>query len=214
MIDGVLFRQNYKNVLLRFLENDDVNHILSELHDVLVGGNFGGETTTHKVLREGYYWPTLFRDTHAYARKCQICQVNVGRERRPAFLLQPIIVQNPFEQWGLDVVDEIDPNSSKLYKYILTTTDYFSKWTKAVPLKVINDNEVIQFLQPNIVTRFGVPDCLVFYNATYFMSLKIVEFELKYNITLKYSTNYYLQGNGVVDSTNKNLLRIIKKTVA
>ena len=115
-------------------------------------------------------------------------------------------IENPFEQLGLDVVGEINPNFSKLYRYILTTTNYFSKWTKAIPLKAINDNEVIQFLQRNIVTRFGVLNYLVFDNAKYFSSLKIVEFSLKYNINLKYSTNYYPQGNGVAESTNKNLL--------
>ena len=87
------------------------------------------------------------------------------------------------------------------------------KWTEAIPLKVINDNEVIQFLQQNIVTGFGVPKYLVFDNAKYFSSLKIVEFDLKYNINLKYSTNYYLHGNGVVESTNKNLLLITMKTI-
>ena len=111
------------------------------------------------------------------------------------------------------MVGDINPNSSKLHKYILTATDYFSKWTKAIPLKIVNDTEVIQFLQWNIVTRFGVPNYLVFDNAKYFSSLKIVEFALKYNINIKYSANYYPQGNGVAESTNKNLLRIIKKTV-
>jgi hypothetical protein len=144
------------------LEKDDANHILTELHDGPAGGHFGGETTAHKFLRVGYYWPTLFRDAHAHARKCQIFQVNAGRERRHAFPLQPVTIQNPFEQWGLDAVGEINPNSSKLHKYILTATDYFSKWTESIPLKVINDHEVIQFLQRNIVTRFGVPNCLVF----------------------------------------------------
>jgi hypothetical protein len=41
-----------------------------------------------------------------------------------------------------------------------------------------------------------------------------MEFALKYNINLKYSANYYPQGNGVVESTKKNLLLIIKKTIA
>ena len=100
-------------------------------------------------------------------------------------------IENPLEQWGLDVVGEINQNSSKLHKYILTAIDYFSKWIEAIPLKVINDTEVIQFLQWNIVTRFGVPNCLVFYNAKYFSSLKIVDFALKYNINIKYSVNYY-----------------------
>lgn len=162
MVDGILFWQNYDNVLLRCLEKDDVDHILTKLHDSPAGGHFSGETTTHKVLRVGYYWPTLFRDAHAHARKCQICQVNASREKRHAFPLHPVTVQNPFEEWGLDVVGEINPSSSKLHKHILTTTDYFCKWIEAIPLKVINDHEVIQFLQRNTVTKFGVPNCLVF----------------------------------------------------
>ena len=73
--------------------------------------------------------------------------MNAGREKRLALPLQPVTLQNPFEQWGLDVVGEINRNYLKLHKYILTATDYFSKWTKAIPLKVINNTEVIQFLQ-------------------------------------------------------------------
>ena len=129
------------------LGKDDVDHVLIELHDVPTCINFDEEMTKHKLLREGYYWPTLFKDAHAYAQKCQIFQVNAGRERRSGFPLQLVMVQNPFEQRGLDVVSEINPNSSKLHKYILTSTNYFTRWTKAIALKSLNDNEVIQFLQ-------------------------------------------------------------------
>ena len=104
--------------------------------------HFDGVTSAHQILRASYYWPTQFRDSHAHAQKCQIFQVNAGRERRHAFKVHHVIVQNTFKQWGLDVVGEINPNSSKLHKYILTTIDYFYKWTEAIPLKVINDNEV------------------------------------------------------------------------
>jgi hypothetical protein len=95
-IDGVLFQHNYDNVLHKYLEKDDVDHIVTELHDGPKSGHFGGDTTTHKLLRAGYYWLTLFRDAHAYAPKCHICQVNAGRQRRPTFPLQPVTVQNPF----------------------------------------------------------------------------------------------------------------------
>ena len=90
------------------------------------GNHFSKETTAHKVLRAGYYWPILFKDAHAHALKCQIDKLNVGKERRLAFPLHLVTIENPFEQWGLDVVGEINPNSSKLHKYILTTTNYFS----------------------------------------------------------------------------------------
>ena len=73
--------------------------------------------------------------------------MNAGREKIGAFPLEPVTIDNTFEQWGLDVVGEINLNSLKLHKYILTATNFFFKWTKAIPLKVINDTEVIQFLQ-------------------------------------------------------------------
>ena len=65
LIYGVLFQKNYDKVLLRCLEKDDAEHILTKLHDGSTGGHFSGETTTHKVLIEGYYWSTLFKDAHS-----------------------------------------------------------------------------------------------------------------------------------------------------
>ena len=36
---------------------------------------------------------------------------------------------------------------------------------------------------------------------------------LRNHIKIHYSTNYYLQGNGLAESTNKNLIKIVNKTV-
>ena len=63
------------------------------------------------------------------------------------------------------------------------------------------------------MTRFGVPVSLVFDNAKYFSSIKLVAFAHDKGIRLHYSSNYYPQGNGLVKSSNKNLIRILKKTV-
>jgi hypothetical protein len=108
--------------LLRCLEKEDVERVLKELHDGPVGGHFAGETMTHNILREGYYWPTLFRDAHAYVRRCKVCQMSAGKEKKVAIPLQPMSISRPFEQWGIDIIGEINPNSSKQHKYILTAT--------------------------------------------------------------------------------------------
>ena len=63
------------------------------------------------------------------------------------------------------------------------------------------------------MTRFEVPISLVFYNANYFSSIKLTGFAHDKGIKLHYSANYYPQGNGLVESSNKNLIRILKKTV-
>jgi hypothetical protein len=84
---------------------------------------------------------------------------------------------------------------------------------EAIPLMHINEKVVIQFLERQLITRFGLPSILVFYNVAYFSSICLTEFSLDKGIIIRYSTNYYLQGNGVANSTNKNLVRIKKKTI-
>ena len=70
----------------------------------------------------------------------------------------------------------------------------------------------MDFLQDHIMTRFGVPISLVFDNASYFSSIKLTTFANEKGIKLHYSVNCYPQGNGLAESTNKNLIRILKKT--
>ena len=96
LIDNVLFQRNSDRVLLRCLDKDETGVILKELYSGPAGGHFGGETTAHKILRAGYYWPTLFRDSYAFVRKCQECQLAAGRVKKLAFPLQPVSVEGPF----------------------------------------------------------------------------------------------------------------------
>ena len=60
------------------------------------------------------------------------------------------------------------------------------------------------------MSRFGFPKKIITDNAPAFKS-KMVEFCSKYHIQLGHSTAYYSQGNGLVESSNKSLMRIIKK---
>ena len=84
---------------------------------------------------------------------------------------------------------------------------------KTIPLRKVNEDAVMDFLQDHIMTMFGVPISLVFDNATYFSSIILTSFAHERGIKLNYSANYYPQGNGLAESTNKNLIRILKKTV-
>jgi hypothetical protein len=213
LVNGVLFGKFFDEILMRCLARDEIDKVLSKLHAGEASGHFGGDTTVHKVLRSGYYWPTLFKYAYTLCRKCAICQKASGRVQKTTFPLQPVLVDFPFQQWGLDIIGPINPTSSQKHKDIITTTDYFIRWSEAVPLKVVNTSQVISFLNSNIITRFNIPECLVFDNASYFSSLDMSAFALEKGIKLKYSASYYPLGNGLEESTNKNLIKIIKRTV-
>lgn len=64
-----------------------------------------------------------------------------------------------------------------------------------------------------LITRFGVPKSIVSDNALAFVGSQISDWVVKNVVYLKTSSNYYPQGNGQAESTNKNLLRNIKRTM-
>ena len=61
-----------------------------------------------------------------------------------------------------------------------------TQWVEAIPFSQVNEDEVINFLQKNIWTRFGVLFSPVFDNASYFSSVKITEFSYENGIKLHY----------------------------
>ncbi|XP_057866250.1 uncharacterized protein LOC131073769 [Cryptomeria japonica] len=126
--------------------------------------------------------------------------------------LKPVVIEEPFQQWRLDFVGPVNPSSSEYHMYILTATNYFTKWVEAIPTKKATSTMVSQFLKENIVSRFGVPRKIVTNNASCFLAYEIIEF-FYHGFTLSHSFDYYLQGNGQAESSNKNLVTIIKKLV-
>jgi len=127
--------------------------------------------------------------------------------------LSPIVVEKTFSQWGLDVVGPINPKSSKGDLYILTTTNYFMKWTEAMALNKVDAEDMIKFLKDNILLRFGVPGKFITYNGSIFIGSKFPKFCRQYGIIMCQELNYYPRGNVLVESTNETLIQILKKIV-
>jgi hypothetical protein len=110
--------------------------------------------------------------------------------KKYAMSLQPITIEQPFSKWGIDVARPINPKSTKCHMYILIATDYFTKWPKVVALKKVDSKELIKFLKG-----------------------KFTELCREYGIIMGKSSNYYPQGNGLEESTNKILIHMFKKNI-
>ena len=169
------------------------------------------EDYSEKILRDGYYWPILFQDIHKMVISYHKRQIFEGKRKLLPLPLHPIIVEAPFQRWGLDFIGEIHLASSAQHKWILTATDYFTKWIEAIPSRNATNSVIISFLEIHILSRFGCPRKMITDNAAAFGSKKMVYFCHKYRIILGHSTTYYPQGNGLAESSNKSLVNIIKK---
>ena len=184
------------------------------MYSGVCGGHYMAKTTAHKIMRPSFWWPNLFKDVQVLVRKCDSCQRFAGKLKYSGNTpLKPVEVQAPFQQWGMDFIGEISPKSSTGFSWILVATDYFTKWVEAIPTRNVTSKVVNNFLLNNIASRFGCPERIVTDNAMCFRSDEFIKFYEKYGITRSFSSPYHPQGNGQVESTNKSLLKIIKRTL-
>ena len=85
-----------------------------------------------------------------------------------------------------------------------------TKWIEAIPSQRATKEVIMDFIEKNILARFGFPKRIVTDKAPSFKSKKMINFCHKYHISLNHSMAYYPQGNGLAESSNKSLVRIIK----
>jgi hypothetical protein len=187
----------------------EAERVIVEFHDNLCGGHHFWKTTAYKILRVGYYWPTLFTYIYREVRACIKCQRFSGKKQIKSLPLKPVVISGPFQQWGLDFIGEIHPTSSGQHRWILTATDLFIKWIEAIPTRSASHKVIIGFLE-DLITRFGFPSKIITDNETSFKDEPLVKFCGQFGIKLIQSTPYYPQGNGLAESSNKSLIRIIK----
>ena len=97
--------------------------------------------------------------------------------------------------------------------YILVAVDYVSKWVEAVALPTNDARVVVKFLKKNIFTRFGTPRAIISDGGTHFCNKQFETLLRKYGVTHKVATPYHPQTSGQVEVSNKELKRILEKTV-
>jgi transposase InsO family protein len=84
---------------------------------------------------------------------------------------------------------------------------------EAVPLKNMTHKELIHFILEHIVHRFDIPQTLTMDQGSLFMSHQVREFVESLKIKLVSSSPYYAQTNGQTESSNKTLIKLIKKKI-
>ena len=71
---GSLYKRGFFTPILKFIAGKDTNYVLREVHEGICGNHIGARALAGKLLRQGYYWPTILRDAIDLVRRCKICQ--------------------------------------------------------------------------------------------------------------------------------------------
>ena len=155
---------SFSRPYLRCLSRGGAEKVIEQVHQGIYGTYIGGRTLCHRIITQGYYWPTMRQDSQDFVRKCDVCQLFGNVIHVLAKALNSVISLWPFYRWGIDIVGPL-PLATSQQKFMLVATDYFTKWAEVEAYAQVSATQLIQFLQKNIVCRFGVSHSLVWDNG-------------------------------------------------
>ena len=126
--------------------------------------------------------------------------------------LVPRVTLQPFEKWIVDFVGPINPPRKITgARYIITATDYLTRWEDVSPVVDYTAMTAERFLFDNIVTWFGCPIVLMSDQGSHFINCTIRALMEELRIQHKKSTPYHLQENRTVEAFNKILEHVLTK---
>ena len=126
LIKDVLYKRGFSPPYLRCLGNEEADYVMKEVHEGICGNHSGSKSLIHKLVRAGYYRPTMQNDAKAYVKTCDKCQRFSNIIRQPTEELTPMTAPWPFAQWGLDIMRPF-PTAVRQLKFLVVGIDYFTK---------------------------------------------------------------------------------------
>ncbi|GKV49152.1 hypothetical protein SLEP1_g55918 [Rubroshorea leprosula] len=209
LVDGVLYKRSFSLPLLLCLNPYEAEYALREVHEGVCGSHVGARTLAHKVLRQGYYWPNMYKDATYFVQKCPKCQFFAHLTHQPAEELTNLVAPWPFAQWGLDLLGPFVKGVGGV-THLVVGVDYFTKWVEARPLSSLTSKKVEDFVFSSIICRYGIPNQIVADNGTQFNCSLFRDFCSSYGIKLQFTSVYHPESNGMVESVNKCILEGIR----
>nr|GFB56412.1 reverse transcriptase domain-containing protein [Tanacetum cinerariifolium] len=130
------------------------------------------------------------------------------KEINETFLLESlnkVAHKDPSTPWFADLANYHVGN-------FIIKVDYLSKWVEAKALPTNDARVVVKFLK-SLFSRFGILKVIISDRGTHFCNDQFSRVMAKYGVTHRLSTAYHPQTSGQVEVTNRELKRILERTV-
>jgi len=79
LFDSHPFRHDYAHPQLTSVSGDQIEPILTKLHEEICGNNIGKRALSFNIVRARYHCPTIKENNITYAKRCERCQKHVDR---------------------------------------------------------------------------------------------------------------------------------------
>ena len=174
IIGDALYRHDVDTNLRQCVAHEEAEQIMNDCQSEACDSHLSGLATTQKILRAGYFWPSIFKDCINVVKTCHPCQIFSWKMRTHLAPLRPIVSVGHFAKWCIDFT-MCNPPSTVGHHYIIVVVDYFTKWVEAMPSYSNAMKTTMLFLFNHIIVRFGIPRSIVIDHGTHFCNTMMAE---------------------------------------
>ncbi|XP_071727716.1 uncharacterized protein [Rutidosis leptorrhynchoides] len=105
------------------------------------------KTIAAKIMRMGYFWPSLYRDVAKIVKRCKSCQRHAPQNRMPR--RDTILVNSPwpFNKWTIHIIGPFSAGPGNV-KFLIVAIDYFIKWVEAKAVLTITGVQFTSVAHP------------------------------------------------------------------
>jgi hypothetical protein len=104
------------------------------------------------------------------------------------------------------------PNS-KGCEYILVAIDYVSKWVEALPCRAADAIHLKRMFHEVIFPRYGVLRIVISDGGSHFIDRTFQKALMEVGVDHRIATPYHPQTSGQAETSNKQIMNILQKTV-
>lgn len=171
-------------------------------------GHFGAQMCAKMVRAQGYNWPDIERDFLKEVENCTPC-MKFNVVQRGYNPLHSIIAEFPWDHVEIDLVGPLIP-SAEGHSFFLTYVDVMSGFTLLRPLKKKDMSSVTEALW-HIFAEYGPLKIIQSDNGLEFVNQLLSQLLQMLGIEQRLVSPYHPRANGLVERTNKEAERLLKK---
>ena len=171
---------------------------LTGCHDQV--GHLGRDRTL-SLLRERFYWPSLYKDAIEHLDSCRKCKLR--KSRVPRAELVPIQASRPMELVHLDYL-YLEPCKGQV-ENVLVITDHFTRYAQAFPTKSQTAKVTAKVLWHNFICHYGFPEKFISDQGRNFESQLIADLCKLAKVKKIRTSPYHPMTNGQCERFNRTL---------
>ena len=173
-------------------------------------GHRSTESMFRRLWQQGYWWPHIRDDLRKLVRSCLPC-LRFDVKTAGYHPAHSVEADDVWDHVEMDLIGPL-PASQEGYTFIMTVVDVLSGFVVLEALKAKSMQNLARALW-KIICIYGTMKILQSDNGSEFVNSLLHELTELYGIDHRLITPYHPQANGLVERTNKEVSRAVKKAM-